>query len=141
MQTQCLRPVTCGGAKLGVDPCPNTIDTCGAASHARNATLIPSATAEKISLDAPAEPVSLAFMAETRNPGFNSSGFCIKVMRGVGMLGIGGAIAPGNAANAGYQGSPGMKIDRSQSFQLLCKAPEMALVKLRSHGVFSGAAD
>ena len=28
-------------------------------------------------------------------------------MSGVGMLGIGGAIGPGNAANAGYHGSPG----------------------------------
>src|SRR5438132_3159310 len=26
---------------------------------------------------------------------------------GIGMFGIGGAIGPGNAANAGYQGSPG----------------------------------
>ena len=28
-------------------------------------------------------------------------------MSGVGMFGIGGAIGPGNAANAGYHGSPG----------------------------------
>src|ERR1035441_2090391 len=28
-------------------------------------------------------------------------------MNGVGMLGVGGAMDPGNAANAGYQGSPG----------------------------------
>src|SRR5437762_3258757 len=30
-----------------------------------------------------------------------------QVMSGIGMFGIGGAIGPGNAANAGYQGSPG----------------------------------
>src|SRR4051794_19904336 len=30
-----------------------------------------------------------------------------QAMSGVGMLGIGGAIGPGNAANAGYHGSPG----------------------------------
>ena len=28
-------------------------------------------------------------------------------MSGIGMFGIGGAIGPGNAANAGYHGSPG----------------------------------
>src|SRR5512141_673689 len=30
-----------------------------------------------------------------------------QAMSGVGMFGIGGAIGPGNAANAGYHGSPG----------------------------------
>ena len=30
-----------------------------------------------------------------------------QVMRGIGMFGIGGAIGPGKAAKAGYQGSPG----------------------------------
>ena len=30
-----------------------------------------------------------------------------QAMSGIGMFGIGGAIGPGNAANAGYQGSPG----------------------------------
>src|SRR5258705_3111776 len=30
-----------------------------------------------------------------------------QVMSGMGMLGIGGAIGPGNAAKAGYQGRPG----------------------------------
>src|SRR3954470_13276957 len=30
-----------------------------------------------------------------------------QAMSGIGMFGIGGAIGPGNAANAGYHGSPG----------------------------------
>src|SRR5205807_3523481 len=36
---------------------------------------------------------------------------------GIGMLGIGGAIGPGNAANAGYHGSPGTMTCPCQSLK------------------------
>src|SRR2546425_5227238 len=35
----------------------------------------------------------------------------MSVINGLGMLGVGGAIGPGNAANAGYHGRPGTLTD------------------------------
>src|SRR2546421_276781 len=106
---------TNGGAKGGMGPFPMTSITCCMGSHMRKASestvAMASCSAWKclsgsLSLMPPSSASSMALVIEL--------GMMIsviigdgQVMSGMGMLGMGGAIGPGNAAKAGYQGSPG----------------------------------
>src|SRR6059058_829337 len=106
---------TNGGAKVGIGPLPMTSITCCIGSHIRNAS---ESTVAMASCSAwYCLSGSLSFMLESSASSIAlvmSSGMMMlvifdetQVMSGIGTFGIGGAIGPGNAANAGYQGSPG----------------------------------
>src|SRR5260370_31613656 len=106
---------TNGGANDGIGPLPITNITCCDGSHIRNASERTVAMASwsawyclsgSLSLRPPSSASSIALVM--------SSGMMIWVIialgqaiSGIGTLGMGGAIGPGNAANAGYQGRPG----------------------------------
>src|SRR5207245_2073792 len=106
---------TNGGAKMGMGPLPITSDTICIGSHMRNAS------ASTVAIASCSASYCLVLSFFLRSPSSASSialaieeGMTISVievdgqqMSGIGMLGIGGAIALGKAAKAGYQGSPG----------------------------------
>src|SRR5438132_8012333 len=106
---------TNGGAKVGIGPLPITSITCCIGSHIRNASDSTVAIALWSALYCLSG--SLSFMLESSASSIAlvmSSGVMMllifddgHMISGTGTFGIGGAIGPGNAANAGYQGSPG----------------------------------
>src|ERR671923_814759 len=106
---------TNGGANVGMGPCPRTSITCCEGSQimkasARTVAIASWSASYCFGLSFCFRPPSSALSISL----FIESGMTIWViiadgqaMSGVGMFGIGGAIGPGNAANAGYQGRPG----------------------------------
>src|SRR5215831_16320081 len=106
---------TKGGAKVGICPLPMTSITCCIGSHMRNdiartvempmkqalyclslsSLLMPPSRLLSISCASVLGTVILAIIGD------------MQAMSGIGTLGMGGAIGPGKAANAGYHGRPG----------------------------------
>ena len=96
---------------MGTGPLPITSMIICIAFHVCTAVLNQVAMESKSSPENSTFPLSLLAIACLRVAGIVGDGSWIKAMKGEGMFGVGGAIGPGKAAKAGYQGSPGTRTD------------------------------
>src|SRR5262245_48917968 len=105
-----------GGAKVGIEPIPKTAIGCCCGSHIKKAidsavAIAPKTVSCRLSLSFCLRPLSKPLIISF----FSELGLMISLIRadvqamsGVGTFGMGGAIGPGNIANAGYHGMPVM---------------------------------
>src|SRR5687768_8336417 len=111
---------TYGGANVGIGPFPKTFITCALAFQTAKlaanqfAKSVISRSAAGSFAASPSSFWSRAANVEGLN---TSSAGESREATGVGMFGMGGAIGPGNAANAGYQGRPGTVTLSAHCFQ------------------------
>src|SRR5689334_16018693 len=108
---------TYGGAKDGTGPLPITCVTCCVGNHIDTALANPVAIDANSSLEYGPGTASLRVMVVAMVPGCSEIGDISNMVIGVGLFGVGGAIASGKIAKVGYHFRPGTRTERSHSRQ------------------------